>query len=229
MTCPAESEECKSVQVSDIAYASSSNCQTMTIVLEGQTDRTTLLTELEALDDGDHPYWTSDSVVSIMQKTDGYKITVNIDLVVAGDIDTSNTNGMCFGHEPATYGGYCITWVGDGVTAGAIARKGFAVQYIPSSSWSGSNWPGSSAGTALDIANSGLQLSPETTERATCPDILNCNDCVGLPATCIEAYPPILADEDGMAVGAKITATWYLPVEADEYSDLTRISARDTV
>jgi hypothetical protein len=91
----------------------------MTIGLNGykptNTASTTLLYALNEFNDL-NPYWTDDTVVAVMQMTDGYHITVGIDLVIAGDQDPTSTNGMCFGHEPATNGGYCLTWVGTGDT-----------------------------------------------------------------------------------------------------------------
>lgn len=115
-----------------------------------------------------------------MQLTDGYNIKVSIDLVTAGDYDSSNTNGMCFGNDPSTNGGYCITWVGndDAAAASIIKHQGFNVQFIPGTSWSSSSWPGSSTGTILTPANSGVTYSPDTTQRATCEVAANCGGCI---------------------------------------------------
>lgn len=121
---------CSSQQVADIAGASSSYCNTLTIQLQGyektSSDKYPLHTALSA-HVTDNPYWTDDTLVKVMQMTDGYHIKVDIDLVIEGDISSGNTNGMCFGEEPSTNGGYCITWVGDDVTDNLIARQGFNV------------------------------------------------------------------------------------------------------
>ena len=39
----------------------------------------------------------------------------------------------------------------------------------------------------------------------------------------------LAGDEAGMEVGSNIWAQWYMPTEADEYTDLTRISRGDLV
>jgi hypothetical protein len=172
-----------------------------------------------------------------MNMTDGYNIEVFIDLVIAGDYKTTSTNGMCFGHEPATNGGYCLTWVGTGDNSGdaalqtQIAQSGFNVQFIPAASWSSTNWPGARVGTILDPNNSGVSYTPDTTGRATCPVSANCAGCLALGTDCW----PILdtdadgvgddsEDEEGMAVGATLFASWYMPKEYSEYNDLYRIS-----
>jgi hypothetical protein len=138
----------------------------MTVQLQGydptNTFTTTLLYALET-EATANPYWTDDTVVSVMNMTDGYNIKVSIDLVTEADIDTSNTNGMCFAYEPTTNGGYCLTWLGDGTNAGVVAAQGFNVQYIPATSWSSTSWPGSSTGTILTPANSGITYYPDTT------------------------------------------------------------------
>jgi len=170
-----------------------------------------------------------------MQMTDGYNVKVSIDLVVAGDTNASNTNGMCFGHEPATNGGYCMTWVGNANEAD-IAVGGFNVQFIPASSWSSTNWPGSSSGTILNPSNSGITYSPDTTGRATCTTANSCTGCIALGADC---WPVLDTDasgtgeadenEDGMAVGATLWAKWYLPTEYEEYNDLYRFGKYEEV
>jgi hypothetical protein len=36
-------------------------------------------------------------------------------------------------------------------------------------------------------------------------------------------------NEDGMIIGATLWAKWYMPTEADEYTDLTRIGKNSLV
>ena len=176
-----------------------------------------------------------------MQMTDGYNIKVSIDIVSEQDWDSSNTNGMCFGSDPSTNGGYCLTWVGidddsTSLTKSTIKHQGFNVQFIPATSWSSRSWPGSSTGTILTPANSGITYYPDTTQRATCPSAANCAGCIAAGNDCW----PILdvdgsgvgetdEDEPGMAIGATIWAKWYMPTEADEYTDLNRIGSGDTL
>jgi hypothetical protein len=130
-----------------------------------------------------------------MNMTDGYKITVKIDLVIAGDKTTGNTNGMCFGSDPDTNGGYCLTWEGDNTLAAVIKREGFNAQYIPAASWLSTTWPGSTTGTILTPANSGLVMIPDTTERATCPLTSNCASSAA-SAALSNVYPVLIDGEN---------------------------------
>lgn len=133
-----------------------------------------------------------------------------------------------------------MTWVGNDDSTvpnnTIIAHQGFNVQYIPATSWSSTGWPGSSVGTILTPANSGITYSPDTTQRATCPVASSCAGCIAQGENC---WPVLDVDEDGigdaseneegMAVGATIWAKWYMPTEADEYTDLTRLGVDSTV
>ena len=130
-------------------------------------------------------------------------MTVTQVLAVAGDIDATTENGMCFGVNPTVVGVYCHWFAGDGTTADAVNTHG--INWLSADQWNAfdGTYGGNSIGLPLTSSSNGLVLVPDVESTLA---------------------------SGGMALGATLTAAFYQPKEENcYYAEATEIVLCESV